>query len=118
MTSTETLVHRLIGGDPAATADVAGRAAHSHDPIVLVAAALIDPHRPGLLARASAAARTTRDRQLVAIAAAHLDGDADRVDTLARDHLADHPGDLLVAWIAAQSIASIAAQSITSEEKP
>ena len=44
---------------------------------------------------------TTRDRQLVAIAAAHLDGDHDRVHTLARDHLADHPDHLLVAWIAA-----------------
>ena len=43
---------------------------------------------------------TTRDRQLVAVAAAHLAGDPDRVDALARDHLVDHPDSILVAWIA------------------
>jgi class 3 adenylate cyclase len=67
-----------------------------------VAAALVD-RRHDLLLRAGSAARTTRDRQLVAIAAAHLDGDADRVDALARDHLADYPDSVLVAWIAAMS---------------
>jgi hypothetical protein len=67
----------------------------SDDPQVLVAAAL--------LARANAAATTSRERQLVAIAAAHLRGERDRVDALARDHLADHPGDFLVAWIAAST---------------
>ena len=67
---------------------------------MLVAAALVGPAAPDLLARAAAPAVTTRDRQLVAIAAAHLAGDADRVDVLARDHLADHPDNLLVAWIA------------------
>jgi hypothetical protein len=46
-------------------------------------------------------AATTRDRQVVAIADAHLAGDADRVDALARDHLVDHPDSILVAWIAA-----------------
>ena len=46
-------------------------------------------------------AGNTRDRQLVAIAAAYLAGDSDRVDALARDHLVDHPDSLLVAWIAA-----------------
>jgi hypothetical protein len=75
----------------------------------LVLAALAAPDQPDLLERAEAAARTTRDRQLVAIAAAHLDGDADRVDALARDHLADYP-DVLVAWIAATSR--------TGKEKP
>ena len=69
----------------------------------LVLAALAAASRPGLLERAEAAARTTRDRQLIAIAAAHLDGDADRVDALARDHLADYPDNVLVAWIAARS---------------
>jgi hypothetical protein len=67
----------------------------SDDPQVLVSAAL--------LARANAAATTSRERQLVAIAAAHLRGERDRVDALARDHLADHPGDVLVAWIAAST---------------
>jgi hypothetical protein len=69
---------------------------------VLVAAAVVDRRRD-LLRRAGEVARTTRDRQLVAIAAAHLDGDADRVDALARDHLVDHPDNVLVAWIAALS---------------
>ena len=69
---------------------------------VLVAAALVN-RRHDLLPQAEAAARTTRDRQLVAIAAAHLNGDADRVDALARDHLADYPDNVLVAWIAAMS---------------
>jgi hypothetical protein len=66
----------------------------------LVAAALADSS-PDLLARAAAVAETTRDRQLVAIAAAYLDGDFDRVDVLAREHLVDHPDSVLVASIAA-----------------
>jgi|tagenome__1003787_1003787.scaffolds.fasta_scaffold18942214_2 hypothetical protein len=53
-----------------------------------------------LLVRAAEAATTTRERQLVAIAAAYMDGDTDRVDVLAREHLSDHPGHLLVALIA------------------
>jgi hypothetical protein len=48
-------------------------------------------------------AATTRDRQLVAIAAAHLHGQRDLVDALARDHLVDHPDSVLVAWIAGAS---------------
>jgi hypothetical protein len=53
-----------------------------------------------LLIRAAEAATTTRERQLVAIAEALLDGDTDRVDVLAREHLTDHPDHLLVAFIA------------------
>ncbi|GIF22538.1 hypothetical protein BJ973_002862 [Actinoplanes tereljensis] len=64
------------------------------DPAALVETAL------RLLARAKAAATTPRDRQTVAIATAYLAGDLDRVDVLARDHLADHPGNELVARIA------------------
>jgi hypothetical protein len=99
MTDTDSLIRRFIGGDPAAAADIAERAGRDTDPAVLVAAALIGPVGDRL-GRAAACARTTRDRHLVAIAAAHLGGDHDRVHTLARDHLADHPGHLLVAWIA------------------
>ncbi|HEX2807439.1 MAG TPA: hypothetical protein VHN80_14840, partial [Kineosporiaceae bacterium] len=73
----------------------------TQEPILLVAAALAGVTAPDLLARASDRAVSTRDRQVVAIAAAHLDGDSDRVAVLARDHLVDHPGNLLVAWIAA-----------------
>jgi hypothetical protein len=73
---------------------------HSHDPAVLVAAALAAGDADALLARAAASAATTRDRQLVAIAAAHLRGEHDVVDALARDHLVDHPDSVLAAWIA------------------
>lgn len=38
------------------------------------------------------------------IATAHLAGDADRVDALCRDHLADHPDNALVAWIASSAV--------------
>jgi hypothetical protein len=67
----------------------------------LVAAALLAPDRPDLLSRAAEVATSTRDRQLVAVASAHLRGDDDRALLLARDHLADHPDDVLVAQIAA-----------------
>ena len=42
----------------------------------------------------------TRDRQLAAIAAAHRSGQADRVDALIRDHLADYPDAELAGWLA------------------
>jgi hypothetical protein len=38
----------------------------------------------------------------VAITAAHLAHDVDRLDALVRDHLADHPDSILAAWIATQ----------------
>jgi hypothetical protein len=58
----------------------------------------------------SPTATTTSQRQLVAIAAAHLNGDRDLVDALARDHLADHPSSVLVAWISAMSHSSTSAR--------
>ena len=91
------LIRQFIAGDPAAARTLLVLAATGTDPPLLVAAALIEP---GRLDRAAAAARSTRDRQLVAIAAAHLGGDRERVDFLAREHLTDHPDNLLVAWIA------------------
>jgi hypothetical protein len=39
----------------------------------------------------------------VAIATAHLRGERELVDALARDHLVDHPDNVLVAWIARAS---------------
>jgi hypothetical protein len=45
---------------------------------------------------------TTRDRQLIAVAAAHLADNPELLDALVRDHLSDHPDNLLAAWIAAQ----------------
>ena len=102
----DTLVRQLICGDPAATSSILADARTSTEPLVLTAAALLDPGAPFLLARAVAAATRTEDRQVTAVAAAHLAGDRDRVTALAREHLLEHPGSVLVAWIAAGAITS------------
>jgi hypothetical protein len=73
---------------------------------VLVAAALLAASSPDLLAEAMQVATTTADRQFVAIAIAHLAGDHDRVDALARDHLLDHPSRPVLVWIVNHSHAS------------
>ena len=65
----------------------------------LVAAALFAPSPTDLLARAATLARSTTHRQLVAIASAYVAGDADRVRVLASDHVSEHPGGVLVAWM-------------------
>ena len=101
----EVLLLRLIGGDTTAPGEILDRARTNDSPTLLVAAALVtdQPTEPaGFLARAARHAVTTRDRQLVAIATAHLDGDADLLDALARDHLSDHPDNVLAAWIASR----------------
>jgi hypothetical protein len=95
----ENVIHQLAVGGATAIAEIVERARTSDDVTTLVAAALFAADPTDLLARAAAVARTTRDRQVVAIAGAHLDGDTDRVDALARDHLADHPSSVVVAWI-------------------
>jgi hypothetical protein len=38
------------------------------------------------------------------VADAHLRGDGDRLDVLVRDHLADHPDNLLASWIAGRQL--------------
>lgn len=101
--NTEQLVRRLVAGDESAIGTLVDRAATSEDPLVLVAAALVVASWRPLLGRAAAAACTARDRQLVAIAAAYRNGDAPRTLLLARDHLADHPGSVLAAHIAAKA---------------
>jgi hypothetical protein len=103
---TDRLIRQLIGGDAAVTSRIVAEAGTSVEPALLVAAALIAvPTGPGngLLSRAARLATSTRDRQLVVIATAHLAGDTERVDALAREHLVDHPDNVLVAWIAATS---------------
>ena len=96
----EDVIHRLAVGGDAAIAEIVERAQCSDDITTVVAAALFAPaERDALMARAAVLAVTTRDRQLVAIASAHHAGDAHRVEDLARDHLADHPDSVLVAWI-------------------
>lgn len=97
----DSLIRQLLSGDFADTLGIVARARTSDEPIVLVAAALLDPAAPELLARATGLAANTRDRQLVAIAAAHLAGDSELVDAFAREHLVDYPDSILVAWIAA-----------------
>lgn len=107
----ENLIRRLIGGDEDASAEIDVEARTSTSPTLLVAAALLAREPRNLLARAARAAATTRDRQLVTIAATHLSGDAELLDALVRDHLADHPDNILAAWIAAQR--AVAATPIT-----
>ena len=102
-TNPQSLIRGFIAGSAGATGALAQAACTSRDPALLVAAALVPPGRPDLLLRAAAAATCTRQRQLVAVATAHLRGDHDRALLLARDHLADHPNAVLVAHIAALS---------------
>ena len=94
------LIRRLVLGDDAAIAAVVEAAHTTDDPETLVAAALVAPDGAELLMRAEQLATTTRDRQLVAIASAVRRGNGELVNALARDHLVDHPDNLLVAWIA------------------
>jgi len=102
--SSEDLLHQLAVGDAAAIAVIVDRSRTSDDPMILVAASLFAVAEQGdLLARARALVTSTRDRQLVAIATAHLNGEHQLVDALARDHLVDHPDNVLVAWIAGAS---------------
>ncbi len=94
------LLRGLVVGDDAAIAAIVEASLTSDDPLILVAAALFAPDAEALLARAELVAATTRDRQVVAIAGAHRRGERELVDALARDHLVDHPDNVLVAWIA------------------
>jgi hypothetical protein len=100
---TTALISRLTGGDASVAGTITHLALTSEDPLLLVAAALLAPGTPGLLSRASELATSTQDRHVVAIVAAHLNGDPDRAAALAQDHLADlaipNPGAALVAWI-------------------
>jgi hypothetical protein len=101
----EVLLLRLIGGDATAPGEILDRARTNDSPTLLVAAALVTDQPtepPGFLARAAKHAVTTRDRQLVAIATSFLDDDPDLLDALVRDHLSDHPDNILAAWIASQ----------------
>jgi hypothetical protein len=118
---TEVLLLRLIGGYAAAAGEILARARRNDSPALLVAAALVTVEitEPAeFLARAATKAATTRDRQLVAIATAHLNNDADLLDALVRDHLSDHPDNLLASWIAGRPAPSEVPPptSITSPE--
>jgi hypothetical protein len=114
----EHVIHRLAVGDAAAIAAIVEASRTSDDPLILVAAGLFASDGEGLVARAGGMASTTRDRQLVAIASAHLRGDRDLVDALARDHLVDHPDNVLVAWIAGASRRARATHEPASSKEP
>lgn len=99
----DTVIRRAIGGDADAIDWIVGSADSSQAATVLAMAAVLlrQAHR---LDRARAVAVSSRDRQVVEIARAHLDEDAELVDALARDHLVDYPDSLLVAWIASGAV--------------
>jgi hypothetical protein len=101
--SVETVIRQAIGGDREATAWVLAHADTTESAIVIAMAALLE-RLPSRLERALAAASTTRDRHVVEIARAHLNGNGDLVDALARDHLVDYPDSLIVAWIASDAV--------------
>jgi hypothetical protein len=101
------VVRHAIGGDGAAVDWIATHAGTSDHALVLVMAALLS-RDPAPLGRARVLATTSRHRQIVEIACAHLAGQREQVDALARDHLVDHPDSLLVAWIASGAIVSAA----------
>ena len=100
--STTALLDRLIADDPAAAAEVLDAASTSVSPALLVAAALLTLAPEGLV-HAAALARTTRERQLVALGEAYLAGETDRLAVLAREHVDEHPDHSLAAWIAGRS---------------
>jgi hypothetical protein len=101
-TDDDTLVRRLVGGDPSAKAEVLAAAPTSGSVPVLVAAAVLSGET-AYLTHVATTAVSPRDRQLVALADAHLTGQADLLDALVRDHLADHPDHLLASWIAGRT---------------
>jgi hypothetical protein len=95
-------IRRAIGGDAEAVAWIIAHVDTTEAALVLVMAALHE-RDPIRLDRARSLAVTSRDRQVVEIARAHLDGRCELVDALARDHLVDHPDSLIVAWIASDA---------------
>ena len=99
----DAMIRQAIGGDPDATAWILAQADTTESAIVIAMAALLE-RLPSRIEQALAAASTTRDRHVVEIARAHLHGNSDRVDALARDHLVDYPDSLIVAWIASDAV--------------
>jgi hypothetical protein len=109
-------LHLLAVGDATAIALIVDDSRASDDATTLVVASLFAPDGDALIVRAGSRAVTTRERQTVAIAAAHLRGDRGLVDALARDHLIEHPDNLLVAWIAGAEARSIEPDPTVSKE--
>ncbi len=100
--SVDLVIRQAIGGDVEAISWITANADTSDDAVLIVMAALL-VRAPNRLDRARAVAATSRDRQVVAIARADLDGQSELVDALARDHLVDYPDSLIVSWIASDA---------------
>jgi hypothetical protein len=98
----ERTIRGAIGGDPSSISWIEAHAETTAHPTVIAVAAVLqrDPDRIG---RALGVATSSRDRQVVAIAEAHLRGNHQLVDALARDHLSEHPDSFIVAWIASEA---------------
>ena len=108
----ELIQHLLVETTP----DNPGSESEAAQPlIVLVAAALLAASLDDLLADALRLATSTRDRQVVSIAASYLAGDHDRVAALASDHLLDHPATPVLAWMVAQSRSAATDPAVPSQ---
>jgi hypothetical protein len=101
--SADQMIRQAIGGDPGAISWLLAQADTSESAVVITMAALLG-RLSGPLDRARDAATTSRDRQVVEIARAHLGGRTELVDALARDHLVDYPDSLIVAWMASDAV--------------
>jgi hypothetical protein len=110
-----TAIRQAIGGDASSISWILTHADTTEDAVVVAMAALLERH-PRRLSRAEGFAATSRDRQVVAIARAHLDGASELVDALARDHLVDYPDSLIVAWIASDAIVRARPHTCLSSE--
>jgi hypothetical protein len=99
----ETVIRQAIGGDSGAITWILAQADSTKSAVVIAMAALLE-RMPSRLERALTVASTSRDRQVVEIARAHLGGKSELVDALARDHLVDYPTSLIVAWIASDAV--------------
>ena len=99
----DTSIRKAIGGDLTAISWIVTQADTIDDALVIAMSALLE-WRPNRLDRARDVAVSSRDRQVVAIARAHLDDASELVDALARDHLVDYPDSLIVAWIASDAV--------------
>jgi hypothetical protein len=102
-TDVDRMIQRAIAGEDEAIAWIV-RAAEATTEVTVMALAAVLQWQVALLVRALAVATSRRDREVVAVAGAHLAGDHQLVDALARDHLVDHPDSFLVAWIAADAV--------------
>jgi hypothetical protein len=95
------LLNALIGAGVVGD-KLSNEASSSSSAAVLVALAVRTGHE-AYLHRARRHAATSRDRQLVELAAGHLAADHERFDALVRDHLVEHPDHVVAAWVAAMN---------------